>query len=749
MSNKATFVLEIYLEEVPHEEIPLGVKSIKDIFLNFLVNFFGQAKISHEQIKVFSTPRRLAISLQLEKTIPGQEMLIPGPPVKISFSNDAPTKVYQGWAKKNQVPVLDLPSIKKYQVGEKNFGVYRHSPDNTSSSKKKGEGDILVCFKQIPEVKVAQLLKEQLTHLVGRISFSKMMYWGVHEGPFVRPVHSFLAMLADEVIDFELWGVASGNFTFGHSQLKKEKIFIAEASEYQEKLLKEGYVWADAEARKKHITQEIALLSEKENLEVLEKDKVISIVNNLTEYPHLLLGEFDKSFLSLPRELIINELVEHQKYFPTEKNGSLTNQFIITSNIPAHEEVKLGNEKVVRARLNDGKFLYASDLKLGLEEMKNRLAKVVFQEQLGTYQDKYHRMLALAQSLNEKLNFGLDEATITEATQLAKADLTSGLVAEFPELQGVIGFYYAKAEKRNLELALSLKEHYYPVGQNHALPSNDLGILVSLSDKLDNVLSLFLVGFSPTASQDRYALKRQGYAVVRMLVEKNKNFDLLLYLEEAKSLYKKFFHDEKEMENWELSLKDFFEARVKSYFQSYFQANGHGEKYGEYKEQHLKAIQGSLGMNPYLLKLGLVDLGKFMKNPDYEDIANLFKRIDNILEKSPAVVNEIEKNKYELKENLFEDVEKILWQTKVKLDGLLNPKNPTNTSGLVSTSTSTSLYQKLISLVEYKNPLGSFFDQVLINHSNQELKMNRYFILSSIREQIEKVIKFSFLYNKK
>ena len=296
-----------------------------------------------------------------------------------------------------------------------------------------------------------------------------------------------------------------------------------------------------------------------------------------------------KNFIELPRELIISELIEHQKYFPVEKDNQLTRFFVITSDILAEKEVKRGNQRVLKARLSDGSFLYQMDLKLGLKEMHAKLAKVIFQEKLGSYQDKVDRISRLATFLNDKTAFNLPPELIQEGANLIKSDLTSYLVDEFPHLQGIIGYYYAKHEKRDEAVAMAIKEHYFPISGWSALPQHCLSLLLSLADKIDTILGLFAVGLRPTASQDRYALKRQGFAVIRILIEKQINLDLFDFFTHQANEYIQFLPSVDEKIPWLKSIKNFFLSRFNNY-----------AKEKNIDLENCQAIEVKDELNPYL-----------------------------------------------------------------------------------------------------------------------------------------------------
>ncbi len=709
MKTASNFLLEIFLEEMPHEEIVPASRKLVNLFE---VEFKKQS-ISFTKITPYATPRRLAVLITGIPTIfPAKKIIEKGPPVKISFQGNSATPVLLGWTKKLQLPIPELSNLTVLPTNPPASGIYL---------KQEKKGDALVYFHTIPEKKTSTFLAGLLPSLLAKLTFEKMMYWKEQTGPFLRPVHSLCALLGNEIIPFEKWGITADNFTWGHSQLSPEKIVLAKADKYEEKLL-DHKVIACLEKRKKLITEQIEKLEQEKNISVLEQKKVISLVANLTEYPYLILAKFDKEFLDLPEELIISELVEQQKYFPVAKNGKLINQFVITSNIQEKEEVKKGNQRVLRARLNDGRFLYQSDLKLGLLAMHTKLKKVIFQEELGTYQDKLERVLKVAHALNAHYTPALESHLLREAVDLIKNDLTSSLVQEFPHLQGVIGYYYALVEKREPLIAQSIKEHYYPFNNQSPLPRNDLSIILSLSDKIDNVLSLLTIGLAPTASQDRYGLKRQGFGIIRILIEKELDFDLFAFLANLKKEYSSFAKPTTNTPatSWRETMEDFFRVRFTHYLQ---------EK--KIKKENWLAISKESQLNPYQEIKKIKDLEKFQNSSHYSDFLHLFKRIENIIKPVKITNDNLIKV---IEKNFSTPEEKNLYNFMVEMNKIL--------------ASDISFYEMLASLKGYQQPLQNFFNKVIVNHNEEEIKENRHNLLRKIHEQIKRVINPSILYHK-
>ncbi len=702
--KEASLLLEIFSEEIPHLEILKASDSLAVLLKKAL----EKAEIPFGETTKFSTPKRLAI---LVKGVPTElrtaRTLIQGPPRKISYEKEEPTKAFKGWVKQIGQTIPD--KIDFLREEETQSGIY---------FQKEKKGDSLVYLKTASSKKTSQVLSSLLVEVIEKITFAKTMHWADRQGPFVRPVHSFCALLGEAVIPFELWGVKSSNFTFGHAQLSPVTINLKRAEDYQEELRRHQVI-ASVEEREKLIIEQINELCVRNDIDLFFKEKVISLVVNLVEYPHLILAEFNREFLKLPRELIISELMEHQKYFPVQKNGELTHLFVITSNILAEKEVKRGNQKVLRARLNDGNFLYQTDLELGLDEMHAKLAKVVFQEKLGSYQAKVERIARLAHSLNKDIGYGVAKDLIQEGANLIKSDLTSHLVNEFPHLQGVIGYYYAQHENRDELVSLAIREHYLPVGSRDPLPQNRLSLLLSLADKMDNILSLFSVGLVPTSSQDRYGLKRQGFAVVRILIEKKITIDLFRFFQQHAENYTPFLaakegFAKEAFNSWSKDIENFFLTR----FHNYVKEKGiSGEDFS--------AIQTGDGLDPHLWWEKLLDLAKFRASPNYEGLLTLFKRVENII--GP----ELSFDEVIIEQSYFEnEEEKKLWMLKKDLDVTISSMEREGHS----------FYQVLALLSKYEKVLDGFFAKVLVNHQDKRIRSNRIHLLKSVYQQIRRIV---------
>lgn len=364
----------------------------------------------------------------------------------------------------------------------------------------------------------AAILSEQLPQLILGIEFPKKMRWGTSEISYARPLRWIVALFGKDLIPVNIDRIQSSNMTYGHRQLAPQARILLKAQDYVQ-TLREISVLVDPEERENLIIQSLNQLEKEEGIKILEREKVLSQVVNLVEYPHLTLSEFKPEFLKIPKEVLISVMVEHQKYFPVGNlDGSIRNLFVITANVVPTNQIRQGNQRVISARFADGAFLYEEDLKSQLLLFNEKLKKMTFQKELGTVYEKVERIESHAKVLQRMLKISTPEKA-ERAALLCKADLSSGMVYEFPELQGIIGRYYAKAGGEDSEVALAIDEHWMPRGENAPLPESETGIIVSLADKIDNLLGCFSVGLKPTSSGDPYALRRQVLGLIKILIK--------------------------------------------------------------------------------------------------------------------------------------------------------------------------------------------------------------------------------------
>lgn len=510
--KKRDFLLEIGSEELPATFVPIGCAQLERAVESLL----NTHEISYEKISVYGTPRRLAVFVKnLSEGTAAKTIEKRGPPLAASFDNAGHlTPQGAGFLKSIGVLEATLEDIKSGKVPGVEF------KDNYIYAK--------ITF---PGKATAGILAEHLSKIVLGLEFPKKMRWGTCEISYARPLHWIVALFGGKIIPFQVGEIAASRISYGHAQLCLKKIKIQEAHDYLSNL-RENLVLADIEERKENILKQLKDIEKEVKAKALEHSKVLSQVLHLTEWPQLTYASFNSEFLKAPSEVLISEMVEHQKYFPlADEKGQLKNLFVITADNTPNDLIRRGNQKVLSARLSDGVFLYEQDVKIPLEKFNEKLKVMTFQKELGSMMDKVFRVISVAEELNQILSIA-DSHKLRRAAFLCKADLASSLVGEFPELQGTIGKYYAIQQKEDKEVGSAIEEHWMPRGEKASLPQTSIGIILSLADKIDNLNSYFKVGLKPTSSSDPYALRRQAFGVIKILIENKLLIDLRKFLDD-------------------------------------------------------------------------------------------------------------------------------------------------------------------------------------------------------------------------
>lgn len=492
------------LFEIGAEEIPAG----------FMPNILGQLKqlaetklndahLSFESIATYGTPRRLALIVKgLADTSAEISERHKGPSASIAYDADGnATKAAIGFARGKGLDVADLVVEDGYIYAE---------------TKTAG-------------VPAKDIVTDMLPQLITGLNFPKSMHWGNLDAKFVRPVRWLVALLDEEVIPVEFATVKSGNVTRGHRFLGADEITIKNAASYVD-TLKENFVMVDQDARRELISKQLHDMAASKNASIVWDDDLLEEINYLVEWPTALCGGFEESYLTLPDAAIITPMKDHQRYFPlVDQDGKLLPMFLTVRNGSDHsiEVVQAGNERVLRARLDDAKFFFNEDRKKPLIDRQDGLTKIVFQEGLGNLADKTERLLKLGRVFGEECGLHEDTAVVLErATELAKTDLTTGMVTEFTELQGVMGKEYALLDGESEEVAEAIFEQYLPRFAGDVLPQTEAGKVLSIIDKVDNIVATFSRGLIPTGSQDPYALRRQTIGILNILLGSEWNISL-------------------------------------------------------------------------------------------------------------------------------------------------------------------------------------------------------------------------------
>jgi glycyl-tRNA synthetase len=502
------FLLEIGSGELPAAFVPIGMANLEKDMRALL----EKEEISFEEIRTYATPRRLSVLVRrLAKGKPSKTTEKRGPSLEQAYGETI-KPAGEGFFRSLGMPAPTLKAIREGQIA----GVEIRSIKGV---------DYLFGHLHQEGRATAAILAEQLPRLILGIDFPKKMRWGTLDITYARPIHWIVALFGQEIISFQVGDIQTGRLSYGHRQLTSGVFSIATARSYLD-ITRQQRVMVDPAERAESIASQLDALEKEHHMKVAAREKVAAEVLNLVEWPYLTLATFQPEFLKAPKEVLMSEMVEHQKYFPTlNADGSLKNAFIITANVPATEQIRQGNQRVLSARLSDGVFLYEEDLKRPLEDFNEKLKKVTFQKELGTVFQKVERIIAHAKVLQKLLGISTP-AQAERAALLCKADLASNMVYEFPELQGLIGKYYAQAHQEDPEVAQAIEEHWMPRGESAPLPESETGILVSLADKIDNLLGCFSIGLKPTSSSDPYALRRQVLGMIKILIRGNSHLAL-------------------------------------------------------------------------------------------------------------------------------------------------------------------------------------------------------------------------------
>ncbi|OGW13576.1 MAG: glycine--tRNA ligase subunit beta [Nitrospinae bacterium RIFCSPLOWO2_12_39_16] len=668
-------LLEIGTEEIPSVYLNPAIGKIEEL----TKKLFAENRVSHGQIKVFGSPRRLI--LFVENLSDRQESItskVIGPPKRVSFNEKGlPTQAAVGFAKNQGIRVEDL-NVEKTEKGEYLCAV----------KEEKGEA-------------TKKILPDILPKLIFSIPFPKHMRWGDGNVKFVRPVHWILCLYNGDVVKFEFDSVKSGNKSFGHRFLSPKTFTVKDFASYGKKT-KENYIIFNQEDRRETILKEANKLAKKAGGSLYEDANLLEAVTHLVEYPCPILGEFGKEYLELPKEVLISVMKKHQRYFSiVNSNGSLLPNFIAISNnkVKNPAVMKAGYERVLKARFSDARFFYEEDKKKPLKEYIEKLKSVVFQEKLGTYYEKVERIVKLACYIADKI--APDSKEISErGAFLCKADLVTQMVYEFPDLQGIMGREYARLSGEKQEVADAIYEHYLPRFAGDKLPDSRAGDIVSIADKIDTIIGCFGVGLIPTGSEDPYALRRQTLAIANIILGKSYQISVSDLIDRAMDIAgQKIERGRGEVKN---EVIDFFKSRLKN------QLVSDGFSYDV-----VDAVF-SARFNDILDAVNKVKALSELKTLEYfSPLAIAFKRAANIIKENkygspdPALLKEdAEKELYDSFNSIKSDVEKLV-EEKMYLDAMKK-------------------------IAEIRGSVDKFFDKVMVMVEDKSLRENRLNLLSNI-----------------
>lgn len=694
--KKDDFLLEIGSEELPATFVEKGFKSLEAQVEQLL----KKEGFSFESIYGFGAPRRLCLKISgLDLATPPTSTERRGPAIQSAFDKSGnPTKAADGFFKSIGLSPLPLASIQKREI------------PSIAIKEVKGK-DYLFAQVAEPSKFASHILAEKLPSIILNLNFPKKMRWADHDIAFARPIRWVLALLGNNCLPFELDGIRSSNQTFGHRQLSPDAVKIGHARDF-EQALEKLHVIPDQAKRKTVILNQLEAIEKEKGWSPVKKEAVLSEVLYLSEYPQLDISNFDPKFLEVPQEVLVSEMVEHQKYFPLQDQGKkLVPHFVITCDNTPSKEIREGNERVLTARLSDGAFLYQQDLKTPLEEMNAKLKQVTYQQKLGSVWDKVERLKKHVDTICNYINTNQRE-TVQRAAHFCKADLCSQMVYEFPELQGVMGKYYTLAQGEDPLVAEAVLEHWMPLGENAPLPASEAGVVLSLAEKIDALLGCFAAGLKPSSSSDPYGLRRQAIGMIRIIL----NTEGSLPIKEVLDLCAGHFSSSLISSRKELSdeVWDFMQNRIRTVF-------------GEYPGIHPDEIEASLSLNCDDLRslLRRIEaLSAFRKTEAFEHLLEVFKRAKGqIAQGKPNPVQEnlmAEKEEHELWE--------AFKRVSPKIKEALNKQH---------------FEQAYSELAALKEPLAALFDHVKILCDDPNIRANRLGILNEVLTLFSKLLDFS------
>ncbi|HBT20274.1 MAG TPA: glycine--tRNA ligase subunit beta [Peptococcaceae bacterium] len=680
------FLLEIGTEEIPARFMENGLMELKskaeELFKNYRLPF--------KEIKTYGTPRRLV--LYVVELGEHQEALreeVKGPPAKIAFDEDGnPTKAALGFARSQKVSVDSL-TVKEVNGTPYVFAVH----ERTGSP-------------------VIEILPDVLPDLIKSLSFPVSMRWGDKDVRFVRPIRWLVSLYGSSIVEFEFAGIKAGSRSRGHRFLSKGEVVINGAEDYLEAMEK-AYVLVDQNKRKEIIWDQIEKLAAEEGGMVRRDDDLLCEINYLLEYPTALCGSFPERYLSLPEEVLVTTMREHQRYFPVySSDGRMLPKFITVRNGTDKyiEIVREGNEKVLRARLADAEFFFNEDQKTPLSEKVSLLKNVVFYEKLGTMYDKCERLKNLVDFIGNCLNYEEEvKNAARRAAFLCKADLVTNMVTEFPELQGIMGYYYAKNDGEDLAVCEAIRDHYMPRFSGDMLPKTEGGCLLSIADKIDNIVGCFSLGIQPTGSQDPYALRRQALGICRIFIEWQLDLSLSQLFKRAYEIYSAEFELSVPYEELEENLMEFFKHRI----------SGLLEEMG-FRYDIVNAVLAKGWDNLWDAYMRAEALREFRGDSHFAALLTGFTRAANLSRNA---------DRSDINPDLLtEDAEKVLYskylEAKDKVENLLLTRQ---------------YLSALREISDLRNYIDNFFDEVMVMVDDEKIRENRLALLKNISQLMSSV----------
>ena len=681
-----TLLIELLTEELP----PKALNNLGNHFAQSIAEGLEKAQLidGATQYTAYASPRRLAVSVANVKPVQADQHVVrKGVSVAAGMKDGVPTKALEGFARSCGV---EIGSLKIIHDGKQD--VYAHE------------------FTQAGQT-LAALLGEIINTAIKKLPIPKVMRWGSSTHTFVRPVHGLVALHGADVVPVNVLGLDSGRQTLGHRFLSQGAIIFAQADDYAKQIAEQGKVIASFAERRAAIKAALDKVSGSLNASVAADDALLDEVTALVEYPVVLQAEFEAHFLAVPQECLILTMQQNQKYFPLlDQNGKLMNRFLLVSNLqtadPSH--IIHGNERVLRARLSDAEFFYKQDQKATLESRLPKLEHVVYHNKIGSQAQRIERLQTIAAHIAEQL--GADRATAERAARLAKADLVTEMVGEFPELQGTMGKYYALLDGEQPEIAAAIEQHYQPRFAGDKLPESPIATAVALADKLETLVGIWGIGLIPTGDKDPYALRRAALGVLRMLMNSPLSINDLLRTVAAQ------FPQNLLAADTVAEVADFMQARLAVLLQN------------DYAQDTVAAV---LAQRPDRLddladKLQAVE--SFKKLPEAAALSAANKRVQNLLKKADAQLGAVNENL------LQEDAERALFAATQAL-------RPTVQAALAKHD----FQAALTALAAVKPQVDAFFDNVMVMADDAAVKQNRLNLLNELSQLMNAVADISLL----
>jgi glycyl-tRNA synthetase beta chain len=667
-------LFELGTEELPPRTLPI----LSNALTEGLRAGLDAAGIPHGRVQGFATPRRLAVRVQkLAPHQPDKQVERRGPPLDRSFdAHGAPTQAAIAFAKNCGVPVAELERL---ETDKGAWLIFRGTERGAAT---------------------ASLLGGIVNRAIAELPIAKRMRWGSRSAEFVRPVHTVILLYGETVVPAEVLGLATGRVTFGHRFHAPQPIVLKSAKGYESRL-RRAKVVADFAARRELIRAGVTEAAAAAGGRALIEAALLDEVTALVEWPVPIAGRFEARFLSLPREVVIATVQDHQRYFAVEgADGKLSGWFVTVSNIESRDpsKVREGNERVVRPRLSDAAFFWEQDLKISLETHAAKLGGMTFQAKLGSYADKTLRMKALAQMIGSRIGAGAD---VGRAAELAKADLMTAMVGEFPELQGTMGRYYAEAQGEPEELALALQEHYLPRYAGDSLPATKTGRAVAIADKIDTLVGIFAIEQRPTGAKDPFGLRRAALGLLRILLEARLDLDLFELLgasAAAQPVRRAGVIDE---------VYDFIAERLRGLLL---------EESGTTVEM-LDAVLANRPGSPLDAVMRLHALKEFLLLPEAGVLAAINKRIANILKKT-SLGPDVAVNAAALTELAERQLHDALRDVRVPVEDAVAGRR---------------YAQSLKSLVALRAPVDNFFERIMVMDEDVGRRNNRLALLRDVQ----------------